>query len=282
MSLGREQLPWSNDVWSSIDGAVNAEVQRTCIGAKIIPLYAPAPSSDASTVPADVIDTVTMTADESAVTPIVELGVEFRLTRQQIGSEPDVGTAVSLATRAANVLARAEDVILFQGKDGLKDPLLKSVKQGGGSLGAGLLSSADLAITVNPIGTDSYGKNTFVSFANAYSQLQSKGHYGPYAFVVRSEIYADAYAPLPDTLVLPADSVKAMVSLGFYGTAAIPLLSGVLVSVGGNTMDLVSSVNPTTEFLQIDPDGGYRFKVFERFALRVKDKTAIVSFEFKK
>ena len=102
MSLGREQLPWSNDIWSSIDSAVNAEVQRTCVAAKIIPLHAPAPSPDVPTVPADIIDSATMTVDESAVTPIVELGVEFRLTRQQIGNEADVGTAVSLATRAAN------------------------------------------------------------------------------------------------------------------------------------------------------------------------------------
>jgi uncharacterized linocin/CFP29 family protein len=282
MSLGREQLPWSDDVWSSIDSAVNGEVQRTCVAAKIIPLHAPAPSPDVPTVPADIIDSATMTVDESAVTPIVELGVEFRLTRQQIGNEADLATAVSLATRAANLLARAEDVILFQGKNGLQDPLLASVKQAGGSAGTGLLNSADLTIPVASIGADAYGKNTFVAFANAYSQLQAKGHYGPYALVVRSEIYADAYAPLPDTLVLPADSIKPMVSLGFYGTATIPPLSGVLASVGGNTMDLVSSFNPATEFLQIDPDGAYRFKVFERFALRVKDKTAIVRFEFRK
>jgi uncharacterized linocin/CFP29 family protein len=282
MSLGREQLPWSDDVWSSIDTAVNNEVQRTCVAAKIIPLLTPAPSPDVATVPADLIDSATMTVDESTVTPIVELGVEFRLTRQQIGNEADVATAVSLATRAANLLARAEDVVLFQGESGLKDPLLSSVKVAGGSPGAGLLSSADLAVPVAPVGSGAYGKNTFVAFANAYSQLQSKGQYGPYALVVRSEIYADAYAPLPDTLGLTADSIKPMVPLGFYGTATLPLLSGVLVSVGGNTMDLVSSFNPTTEFLQIDPDGEYRFKVFERFALRVKDKTAIVRFEFRK
>ena len=251
MGLGREQLPWSNDVWSGIDGAVNAEVQRNCVAAKIIPLHAPAPPSDAPTVPSDIIDSATMTADESAVTPITELGVEFKLTRQQIGGEADVGTAVSLATRAANMLARAEDVILFQGKDGLGDPLLKSVKRAGGNPGAGLLSSADLTIAVNPIGADAYGKNTFVSFATAYSQLQSKGHYGPYGLIVHTEVYADAYAPLPDTLMTPANSIKAMASLGFYGTATIPQFSGILVSVGGNTLDLVSSVNPTTEFLQI-------------------------------
>jgi uncharacterized linocin/CFP29 family protein len=281
MSLGREQLSWTDDAWSAIDNAVNAEVQRTCVAAKVIPLQTPAPPPGASTVPADVIDRATMTIDESAVTPVVELGVEFKLTRQQVGSESDLATAMSLAVRAANLLARAEDVAFFQGDKAIKDPLLESVKRSGNS-GVGLLSSADVAISVDSLGGGRYGKNTFVAFAEAYAQLQSKGHYGPYALIVHSELFADAYAPLTDTLVLTADCIKPMASLGFYGTATLPPLRGVLVSVGGNTMDLVSSVNPITEFLQIDPDGGYRFKVFERVALRVKDKTAIVRLEFKK
>jgi uncharacterized linocin/CFP29 family protein len=282
MSLGREQLSWSDDVWKSIDDAVHDEVQRTAVAAKFIPLHAPAPAPDVATVPSDIIDNATMMIGESAVTPIVELGVEFRLTRQQIGSEADLATAVSLATRAANLLARAEDTVFFQGDNGFKDPLFKSVKRSGGSAGAGLLSSADLSVSADPIAPGVYGQHTFVAFAEAYAQLQSKGHYGPYALAVRSEIYADTYAPLPNTLVMPADSIKPMVSLGFYGTATIPPARGAMVSVGGNTMDLVASVDPVTEFLQIDPDGAYRFKVFERFALRVKDKTAIVRFEFKK
>jgi uncharacterized linocin/CFP29 family protein len=53
-----------------------------------------------------------------------------------------------------------------------------------------------------------------------------------------------------------------------------------MVSVGGNSMDLVVGIEPTTEFLQQDPDGFYRFRVFERFALRVKDRSAIVALKF--
>jgi len=56
----------------------------------------------------------------------------------------------------------------------------------------------------------------------------------------------------------------------------------VLVSVGRHTMDRVGSVDPIREFVRVDPDGMYRFKVYERFVLRVKDNTAIVRFEFKK
>jgi hypothetical protein len=45
-------------------------------------------------------------------------------------------------------------------------------------------------------------------------------------------------------------------------------------------MDLVVGTEPNTEFLQQDAEGFYRFRVFERFTLRVKDKTAIVRLNF--
>jgi hypothetical protein len=54
----------------------------------------------------------------------------------------------------------------------------------------------------------------------------------------------------------------------------------VLVSLGGNTMDLVVGLDATTTFMQQDPDGNYRFRVVQRFALRLKDTTAVVRFEF--
>jgi uncharacterized linocin/CFP29 family protein len=281
MSLGRERLTWGDDIWRAIDDAVHDEVQRTSVAAKFIPLHSPAPPPEASIVPAGIIDPAAMTVDEVAITPIVELGVEFHLTRQQYGNEADLGTAVTLATRAANLLAQAEDSVLFQGDAGLANPIFKNVIRSGGSAGAGLLKSANQSVTVDPIVPGAYGQHTFQAFAQAYAKLQQNGQYGPYALALRSEVYADTYAPLPNTLVMTADSIKPMVSLGFFGTGTVPASTGILVSAGGNTVDLVASVDPITEFLQVDPDGTYRFKVYERFALRVKDRSALVRFEFK-
>jgi hypothetical protein len=45
-------------------------------------------------------------------------------------------------------------------------------------------------------------------------------------------------------------------------------------------MDLVIGMDVTTAFMQVDDQGLYRFRVFERFALRPKDTTAIVRLEF--
>jgi uncharacterized linocin/CFP29 family protein len=131
-----------------------------------------------------------------------------------------------------------------------------------------------------PDSPNKYGEQTFEAVAKAYSLLQNQGHSGPYALVLRSELYADTYAPLPETFVMPADRIKPLVPLGFYGAGTLPASTGVMVSVGGNTMDLVSGVEPVTECLGVDDNGLYRFRVFERFAVRLKDKTAIVRLEF--
>ena len=146
----------------------------------------------------------------------------------------------------------------------------------------GLLGSATESVTVNPVSTTPkrYGENTFAAVADAYARLQQKGHYGPYALALRSEIYADTFAPLPNTLMMPADRIRPLVELGLFGTGALPESAGVMVSVGGNSMDLVVGVEPTTEVLQQDANGFYRLRVFERFALRIKDTTAIVALKF--
>lgn len=121
MNLGRDRLDWGPDIWKSIDDAVHDEFQRTSVAAKFIPLHGPV--TDALTVPADVINPVTMTVDEVAVTPIVELAVEFGLTRQQVMNEGQLATAITLATRAANLLSQGEDMALFQGDQALGNPL---------------------------------------------------------------------------------------------------------------------------------------------------------------
>ena len=54
-----------------------------------------------------------------------------------------------------------------------------------------------------------------------------------------------------------------------------------MISLGGNTVDLVMARDATTAFLQEDPDGRFRFRVFERFAVREKDPTSVVRFEFR-
>jgi uncharacterized linocin/CFP29 family protein len=280
MNLGRDRLDWTPDIWKLIDDAVHDEFIRTSVVSRFVPLHGPLP--DAITVPADIINLDTMTIDEAAVTPLVELWVEFGLTPQQVAGEAQLSTALTLATRAANLLSQAEDAVLFRGDAAFADDLFKRVQHRNSSAGTGILGAAGTVIPVKPAASDAtkYGEHTFEAVVEAYSLIQGKGHYGPYALALRTEVYADTYAPLPETLATPADRIRPFVPLGFFGTGTLPAKTGVFVSVGGNSMDLVAGVDPITEFLRVDDHSVYRFRVVERFALRVKDKTAIARLEF--
>jgi uncharacterized linocin/CFP29 family protein len=315
---GRDKVHWSQDVWDRIDRAVHDEVMRTRVAEQFLPIHLVIPRT--TSVLADIITitstdptTQTLTVDEGATTRLNEYWVEFALTPQQMDHETgdinELGhsTAVTLATRAANILAQAEDLVIFQGQNAINDPnsLFKTtVRSRGVPADTGLLdlplpgqSQPPLLPPVqvvpvqrlpNPTQPGSiYGENTFGAVTDAYSILQGKGHYGPYALVLQTTPYADTHAPLPTTLIMTADRIAPLMTAGFYGTGTLPSnlptkvsFTGLLVSLGGNTMDLVVGLDATTAFMQQDTDGAYRFRVVERFALRLKDTTAVIRLEF--
>ena len=124
--------------------------------------------------------------------------------------------------------------------------------------------------------------------------MQKAGHYGPYAAVLHSDIYADTHAPLEKTLIMPADRIKALMMTpnGFFGAGTLPTRKGFVVSVGGNSMDVAVGMYPITAFIQVTAGdspgmafqrlgGRYQFRVYERFVLRLKDPTAVVVLKFK-
>jgi len=277
--LGRESVPWDQQVWDSLDRAVHDEVKRSAAGAALLPLVGPMP--EALTVPADVIDADRLAISEAAVTPLVELFIDFTLTSAQVQSETRLLTGASLATRAANLLAQAEDALVFQGDAVDDEPVFKLVSRRQ-SAGAGLVASAVDEVVISPVEGKAghYGEHTFAGVVEAYSRLEGRGHYGPFALALHDEVYADTFAPLPDTLISPADRIRPLVTAGFVGLGTLPKSTGVLFSIGGNTIDLVLASEPTTAFTQVDEQGLFHFRVSERFCLRVKDQTAIVRLRF--
>lgn len=133
-----------------------------------------------------------------------------------------------------------------------------------------------------------YGEHTSSAVGQAYSLLQSKGHYGPYALVLHSDIYADTTESLENTLIMPADRIKFFVTetgsgmgkdeVRFYGTGTLPPFTGLFMSLGGDTMDAVVANGPSTRYS--NSGNGHLFEVYERFTLRLKDPTAVVLLNF--
>ena len=114
-------------------------------------------------------------------------------------------------------------------------------------------------------------------------------HYGRQALVLPTTIYADTYATRATTLDIPAitaDRIKGLIE-NFYGTSTLPgfpsssSAKGVLLALDGNTMDFVVQMAPTVAVVTQDSaSGDFVFKVYERFALRLKDKKAVVELDF--
>jgi uncharacterized linocin/CFP29 family protein len=311
MNPGQDKLEWSQTIWDNINKAVQDESKRTKVAAQFLPLHVADMAT--MTILSDKVNAGRATllrVNESDTTSLVEIWTEFALTKQQYHKEEDLMTAVTLAINAVNKLSRAEDLLIFQGSDGVADDLfqtqtvqLRDSQQDGedsskimsGKPIIGLLSSApeNQIISVDPTETDPtdpsqnrYGENTFGAVARGYSMLQ-RTHYGRDALVLPTNPFADTWAPLPNTLIMPADRIKGLVGDRFYSTSTLPnnfldpsKPQGLLVALDGNTMDLVMGIDPTTEFMQIDGEGLYRFRVFERFTLRLKDPQAVVRLEF--
>ncbi len=297
---GRDLLDWSQEIWNRIDQAVKGESDRTEVASKFLPPVGPL--GPITTIQSDTVvvndstNGSALSIDETAVTPVAELTVEFTLTPQQVGREMEWMTASALAARAANLLSQAKDVALFQGDQGIQnDPLFKKgiVRLQYGSAGTGLINIPidqnnpkkqiiDVPLSGEP--GQIWGENTFDVVAEAYSRLQGgedvdQAHNGPYACVLHHEAYADAWGPT-GTLTTPADRIKPLVTKGFYGTGNVPELTGFVVSVGGNTMDLVVGMDAITAVQQQAPDGRWVLRVYGRWALRFKDTSAIQILRF--
>jgi uncharacterized linocin/CFP29 family protein len=309
MNPGQDKLEWSQTIWNNINRAVHDESKRTKIAAQFISPYI-TDTSD-TTIPSDRVNAETvplLTVNEDDQIPLIEIWTEFALTKQQYDKEEQLMTAVTLAINAANKLSRAEDLLIFQGSDGVTDDLFQTqtVNLRGAKPNpesgiiesrinlVGLLAAApdNQVIAVSPTGTNNdptqnrYGENTFGAVARGYSLLQRR-YYGRNALILPTNPFADTWAPLPNTLIMPADRIKGLVNDRFYSTSTLPnnfeqnsIPQGLLVALDGNTMDLVMGMDPTTAFMQIDGEGLYRFRVYERFTLRLKDPQAVVRLEF--
>jgi hypothetical protein len=283
----RDPLPWSAGVWRRLQEAVRAEAGRIGVSRRVLPVETA--SAEALTVAENAIrrEERGFAIAEAPVTPLNEIWGDFSLTPQQVEGEADLATAVVLGKHVANLLTQAQDALLFQGQAAIsRDPVFGEgrIQARSGPAGPGLLdrAPADQILTVEPGDEETavYGDRTFEAVARGYRLLQAQGHDGPYGLILAPEPYADAFAPLPGTQLMPAERMSRLLGAPPIGSGTLAPGTGVLVSLGGGTLELVIARDARVAFLQEEPDGRFRFRVLERFALRVQDPTAIVKLVF--
>jgi uncharacterized linocin/CFP29 family protein len=289
-NLGRDKL-WNQQIWGDIDNAVRDEVGRVRVAQKVfpctlVPNWQQVPKDQLSTSAPNILK-----IDEGQTKPFVEIWVEFSLTQSQVENEENLHTGRTLARMAANKIAAAEDTLLFQGRARAvgalpamsatpatsarpeKPALIKEVNAD--SLGDGLLgTNARPSITVSN-SNELIGKIT-----SGIAKLKTSQNYGPYGLILPAQKFADAYTPITGTTVTPADSIIPLVAGGFYGTGCLPDKDGLLVSLGGEPTTIYVGIDATTAFTQVEPNGIYRFRVFERIQFVERDPAALLRVKF--
>ncbi|MFC7307271.1 encapsulin [Streptomyces monticola] len=284
MEHGRDKLPaWTQAEWDTLDRTVHEEMGLTKVYPRLLTMYGPLNDPWATTVAAEIIDRESMSIPEEDKTNIAEVQVRFALSQSQVAEGNGLSTALTLVTRAANLLALGLDTLVWDGAERL--PAGVQIIRGK-TAGAGLVAAAQHTIKVFPTELDPatkqprYGEATFAAVAEATALLEAAGHARPFGMVLDHRVFADAFRPLRTSLVTPADRITPLVTRGFCPTARVPEMTGLVLSSRASTVDFVAGLAAVTGYLQANADGTHLFRVFERFAVRLKDPSALVRLEF--
>ncbi|HLH23705.1 MAG TPA: family 1 encapsulin nanocompartment shell protein [Chloroflexota bacterium] len=275
--LLRDQAPLTDAEWDQIDAVAEDTARRALVGRRIVPVLGPL-GAGVEVVPDYVFrgterGGLDLTGDDEAglvrpsehrFLPIPLLYKDFELhwrdlaMHQQIALPLDTGPVAT----AANIVARTEDDLIFNGNAALGyEGLLNAA-------GRGVLRISDWA----GIG------NAFRDVVTATQYLTDAGFYGPYAVVASPRMYAAMNRVYENTGVLEIEQVQKLAASGVYRSAAIPDGNALVLATGASYMDLVVAQDLVVAYLTAENLNHY-FRVLESVVLRIKRPQAIVTLE---
>jgi uncharacterized linocin/CFP29 family protein len=279
MTSNNPQVQWTDEQWARLNQVIQEEASRARVAATFLPLFGPLPAS------ADFVRAETISirprisiADRETI-QLATLQVKVFVRGAQM-ADPEMTSVLALFRRAANVLARLEDAVIFMGQpDANQLPpgpaSLQAVWQvQGGQRSRGLFDpSGGATIQVAASGEALVG-----AVSEAIGLLEANGQSGPFAVVLDQELFLVAQTPEPNSLVLPQDRIVPFLGGGsLLRSSTLPQNCGVVVALGGAPVELVVATDVSLNFLQVTPDPIFVFRVFEKMALRIKESDAIIA-----
>jgi uncharacterized linocin/CFP29 family protein len=303
------QVPWNDEQWARVNQVVQEEARRARVAATFLPLYGPL-DADADFVRDQPITYPSMAMMGFAIPGREQLNIgdrdTIRLATLQVTvpvrnaqmADPELSSALALFRRAANVVARLEDAVVFRGlaRSPVARAALGPYQPPGGLVGlpdiwqiSGALAARGLwsravppaqRIRIQLMPAITRGNRLVSAISAAIGRLEGNGHFGPFAVVLGQRLFLVAQTPDPTSLVLPQDRI-----IPFLGGG--PLLrsstlddfnqfSGVVVALGGAPVELVVATDVCLQFLQVTADPVFFFRVSEKIALRIREPDAII------
>ena len=290
MSANNPQVPWTDEQWARVNQAIQQEAQRARVAANFLPLFGPLPGQ-ADFVRADGISyspaegPQRMAIDDTNTIKLPTLQVKVYVRGAQM-ADPEMTSVLALFRRAATVLARLEDAVVFTGQAGpgqgpdVADlsglPRIWEVL--GGQASGGLFDTGSgQQATVSATQAD-LGEKLVAAISASIGQLEHAGHFGPFAVVLDQELFTGVQTPNRNSLVLPQDRIIPFLGGGsLLRSSTLPSGTGVIVALGGAPVELVVATDVSLNFLQVTTDPMFVFRVYEKMVLRVKEPEAIMA-----
>jgi len=284
------RLPWTEEQWAALQRVVQEAAGKARVASSFLPLVGPLPpgqssvpklsfSEDDVTGPLEGEADIRLEVDDSTTLPLTTLSCLVYLTTQQV-EDPDLAAAKQLLSRAADVIGRLEDAIVFNGQPGHNEepdvelPAVYRVRGGGDY--PGLLSDAGLtADLTKEVVLGNYGADLVTKVSAAILTLEGEGCFGPFACVLGHQFFQDANSSFLGSLVTPKERILPFLEGGpLLRSSVIPPDQGVVVSLAGSPIDLVIGSDVHVKFLQVTLEPRYVLRVSERFLLRMKQPKA--------
>ena len=282
MTQSNPQVPWTDEQWARVNRIIQEEAQRARVAATFLPLYGPLPAKTDFVRAGEISDTAPLTIDDTNTIQLSTLQLRVDLRDAQM-ADPEMASALAVFRRAANVLARLEDAVIFNGQPGanqLPSTGMPNVGEriSGGQQSDGLLNSGH---TIGPAVSD--GNTLVTAVTNAIGYLEGNGHFGPFAVVLSQDLFSVAQTPVnlltnagPSSV--PQDRILPLLGGGsLLRSSVLPDGNGVVVALGGAPIELVVATDMSLQFLQVTEQVRFAFRVFEKVVLRVKEKQAIAA-----
>jgi uncharacterized linocin/CFP29 family protein len=208
-------------------------------------------------------------------------------------ADPEMGSVLALFRRAANVIARLEDAIVFRGLaqsptivGGYAPPAgvigLPGIWQITGAQSAeGLwsITSPREWFRVSPRPRALRGHAIVSAVSGAIGLLEENGHFGPFAVTLGQGLFLVAQTPDVGSLVMPQDRIIPFLGGGpLLRSSTLDALggfSGLVVALGGAPVELVVASDVSLQFLQVTSEPVFIFRVSEKIALRIREPRAI-------
>ena len=286
-------FPWTDEQWTRARKVVQDSARRARVASSFLPLFGPLPP-DQVTVNSMRMNEVShppdqyeadqrLEVDDSTTIALTTISADIYL-RTYEAADPEMTAALSLIGRAADVLGRLEDSIIFNGQEKkdcgpadppnpVKPPVYR-IK--GGQERPGLLNAAKTTLDVDGTSDEERGVHLVTKTVEAIQDLETNGHYGPFAQVLGTELYLAANSPNENSMVLPSDRIRPFLDGPLLRSSTMPANSGVVVALAGEPIDLVIAHDLELKLVQMTLEPRYVLRISERFTLRIKQDRAVV------